>query len=55
MPVLDCSSLMYSHVSSLHTLLSDAQKLSDPTWDSDFYDEIAPYVSVGFINCMPPC
>ncbi|KAF7364613.1 Galactose mutarotase-like protein [Mycena venus] len=32
---------------SLHDLLADAEALADPSWNSAFYDEIAPYV-VGY-------
>ncbi|KAJ6589649.1 rhamnogalacturonan lyase [Mycena capillaripes] len=32
---------------SLHDLLVDAESLADPSWNSAFYDEIAPYV-VGY-------
>jgi rhamnogalacturonan endolyase len=28
----------------LHDLLADAESFADPTWNSAFYDEVAPYV-----------
>jgi hypothetical protein len=31
-------------VFSLLSLLADAQRLSDPTWDADFYDQVPGYV-----------
>ncbi|THV00289.1 galactose mutarotase-like protein [Dendrothele bispora CBS 962.96] len=34
---------------SLHDLLEDAEQLADPSWNADFYDEIAPYV-VGYVS-----
>ncbi|KAH9898424.1 galactose mutarotase-like protein [Cubamyces lactineus] len=29
---------------SLHDLLADAEKYADPSWNAEFYDEIAPHV-----------
>ncbi|KAJ7347101.1 galactose mutarotase-like protein [Mycena albidolilacea] len=34
---------------SLQTLLADAESYADPTWNAEFYDEIAPYV----VNYVP--
>ncbi|KAJ7904941.1 galactose mutarotase-like protein [Mycena leptocephala] len=30
---------------TLHDLLADAESFADPTWNSAFYDEVAPYVA----------
>lgn len=47
-------SLTYISLFSLHTLLADAQRLCDPSWNAAFYDEIASYVHdlppISFIN-----
>ncbi|KAJ7049519.1 galactose mutarotase-like protein [Mycena amicta] len=33
---------------SLHELLADAERFADPAWNSEFYDEIAPFV-IGYV------
>ncbi|KAI9063041.1 polysaccharide lyase family 4 protein [Trametes sanguinea] len=33
-----------AHGASLQQLLADAERYADPSWNAEFYDEIAPYV-----------
>ncbi|KAI0662802.1 galactose mutarotase-like protein [Cubamyces menziesii] len=40
----DSTLLSTYYLRSLHDLLADAEKYADPSWNAEFYDEIAPYV-----------
>ena len=50
----DSTLLSTYYLRSSHDLLADAEKYADPSWNAEFYDEIAPYVSSFFPYDMPP-